>query len=1118
MKVIQQISLFFQEGNSDKVYEVELCEVGPEGYIVNVRYGRRGGTMVTNSKTPRATSLDKATKIYDKLVQEKVKKGYLEAGAPAPERPAAPQEMPDFAYNADTALLRRLQDGVEGGKTFRTNWKLSRVMWTAGERKLQEAVPLVIQILNKLLAENKPIYVLTRKEATTLTKEQAEFSAQLYSGLWMLARCGDTQAVEVFQKVLEIQGVPRYIRRLAAEGAFRCAPANIQQQGYQQILENLEADFREPIQAQNPERLRTKLQERLEEKQTKYHFIEQVYALAPAYPWISKVFAEVIQALPLRPPYWRHLRALFKTAELRDDHRILGVLHYHIEKTPALFTKTNYWHHQWIGSLGRSFEVDEELARENSELAFSLQTKTYFQRRAARQLSTLGKHDGKGYVQLATAILLQYQPEDERQATYYRPGGFYPKYNKDDGKYYHTMAFRPEHYQCHLLHHILSGNNPHLKAPSGTMLQWSLVEERKQQAERRWDYQYNLLTKVEQAQLGAVKFDRVSERAQWLLEEPQRYKAGLTLHTLSEAPEAFAQHWQQMPEAFVQLLLQSKMSAVVDFAYRNFKKHPAYPDLVQRLNAPMVYQLLQSPVALAAWFGWELVRARQTLQTQLDTVFALLLSRHSFAQEAGVTLLEQNAAALVQDTEGLWRLLYGSPIKHLPRVLALVKTQPLQSAQTEVLWGKLISGVLQQDQQLDLERVQLLLELLREVAPEKIAQISWDTLIDLIQLSSNAAKILVGTVLVGKLASFQIHEIPFSLIETLLDSTEEGVLANGQALLEAYPLADNEALWPRLWPLLEHEVLSLRQSVQTTCQRLVAQSEVFGLKLREQVLKLLLRKEAVEGLHEELCQFLQEGPPQLLSGISRKQVLNLIYGHYRTPQLLGTFLLKTYLEANDLTIRQIVALGNHELKELRDWVIAYYHNNPARIRYEREEALRLLDAKWDDTREAATAFFSTVFGEEDWDLDCLISIADSVRPDIEALGQSLISRYFKEEDGATYLLKLSQHPSVRMQLFASNYLERYASGHWERIQSLDFYFRSVLTRVNKGRVAKTRVLAFLHKEALQSAKVAQWVAQLFNELVVTNAVEDKARFIGLLYELQQMYPELEVALKPTDVA
>lgn len=73
----KSINLFFTEGSSDKVYNAQL-EQRADGWAVAFQYGRRGKPLTAGEK---GTGLDyaKAVKIYDKLVGEKVAKGYTEA-------------------------------------------------------------------------------------------------------------------------------------------------------------------------------------------------------------------------------------------------------------------------------------------------------------------------------------------------------------------------------------------------------------------------------------------------------------------------------------------------------------------------------------------------------------------------------------------------------------------------------------------------------------------------------------------------------------------------------------------------------------------------------------------------------------------------------------------------------------------------------------------------------------------------------------------------------------------------------------------------------------------------------------------------------------------------------
>ncbi|MCA9673094.1 MAG: WGR domain-containing protein, partial [Myxococcales bacterium] len=96
MKLIKQTSLAFRVGTSDKVYEVDLCEVGTDQYVVNFRYGRRGAALRDGSKTVMPVSRAEADKIFDKLVSSKVSKGYQDAAslgaapAAAAPTPSAP--------------------------------------------------------------------------------------------------------------------------------------------------------------------------------------------------------------------------------------------------------------------------------------------------------------------------------------------------------------------------------------------------------------------------------------------------------------------------------------------------------------------------------------------------------------------------------------------------------------------------------------------------------------------------------------------------------------------------------------------------------------------------------------------------------------------------------------------------------------------------------------------------------------------------------------------------------------------------------------------------------------------------------------------------------------------
>ncbi|MDQ8192502.1 WGR domain-containing protein [Roseibacillus persicicus] len=72
---IQSSTLYFREGNADKVCKVSVDEAGDD-FTVNYAYGRRGTTLKAGTKTQQAVSREQAEKLFANLVQAKEAKGY----------------------------------------------------------------------------------------------------------------------------------------------------------------------------------------------------------------------------------------------------------------------------------------------------------------------------------------------------------------------------------------------------------------------------------------------------------------------------------------------------------------------------------------------------------------------------------------------------------------------------------------------------------------------------------------------------------------------------------------------------------------------------------------------------------------------------------------------------------------------------------------------------------------------------------------------------------------------------------------------------------------------------------------------------------------------------------
>jgi predicted DNA-binding WGR domain protein len=80
-----QVTLYFRQGPSDKIYQASIEPKG-SGFTVNFAFGRRGSTLNTGTKTNAPVDRSTAQQVYNKLVQEKKAKGYVEGPEGTPFR------------------------------------------------------------------------------------------------------------------------------------------------------------------------------------------------------------------------------------------------------------------------------------------------------------------------------------------------------------------------------------------------------------------------------------------------------------------------------------------------------------------------------------------------------------------------------------------------------------------------------------------------------------------------------------------------------------------------------------------------------------------------------------------------------------------------------------------------------------------------------------------------------------------------------------------------------------------------------------------------------------------------------------------------------------------------
>lgn len=1103
MRIVRNVKLFFREGNSDKTYEIDLCEVGPEQYLVNFRYGKRFGTLKDGTKTVSPVALSAATTIFDALEKEKRSKGYLGEQEAVQDLSFVPVDTTLVTNVKHRAILRRLQDAIEGTSTYKTSWSTSRVIWKAGEWKIKEAVPYLVKLVEKGNA------------------------LQRYSALWALAKCADPAAIPVLRSYADNGSWPLNIRMLAANGLLLVLPPEERTAHVQSYLQRLPEIFQTTIGTNDVAALFNLLQERVvTQQQPNYPLLEDLFLVAYENRTVGQALTALLHQLPLRPSYFQHIRHIFKQAELRDDQGMVALLAARFEREAAMFvnpgTITDYDGESYvpkvfIPELEESFQADKELKRPTSKLAYSHKTRAYLHRRVLHNLQQFGASDDTQYVRLSTAMLLQY--EEERDATKEYQSRDYGYVN---GRYTTIYKQFPANSRAIYLNYILRGNAPNMLLLPGNK-EWIFKEE------EAADKNKPVLGANPDAAKNQDKNNLLKKLFGWLggtdknlataAVPPEYQPEKAPVAPVSDVP--YLHLWQQLPQAFIQLLISARMEVVHIFAMEQLKSHPDYRSLKDKMDEKVIGGLLANPFSIPSMFGLELAKERYNpAKPDLGLFFVLIKSPLELARLQGLQWISENEAICFADADFLMQLIF-SPYQEVRNFVRKQLNQsylPLDKAR--VLSTKAITGLLALTTATDAGNDNLNdgCSIIEHFCREALTETGIPVIEDLLKSPVAACHAFAARLLLLKQGHFNYTEISDDLLQRLLGNTYQPVRTAGVEMLSAMGTTELLARPELILHIILNTYTDVRNAIRPLISQLVQQDNRLAIYLVNELVPRLMRKETAEGIHADIAALLSHELVNYLQDVDTATALRLLYSNYRSAQEFGLVVLNKYIPASALSLKQVIATGSHELLSVREWSWNFFHKNVERIRYERDAAIGLLDAKWDDTRQQAMEFFRTQFGENDWSPETLVAVADSVRPDIQAFGRELLMRFFREEDGTAYLLKLSQHPSESMQLFATNYLERYAAGNLEFLQQLEPYFRIVLSRVNKARVAKERIFGFLEKEAGKSEAAATYIGHIIAHISATVAIGDKARCIDIMRNIQQQYAvELPIQLLPTAI-
>lgn len=1042
MKLVKQVVLFYREGSSDKVYEVDLSEVGAGRYVVNFRYGRRGSVLKEGTKTATPVALAAAQREFDDLVESKRKKGYQEIAdpvAPPPRPTPKPKTAGEDPDARSAAILRRLNEDAGSSNGFiarflgnisKAKWPLERVIWRAGELKLAAAAePLV-----KLIGTGEPL--------------------RDYCIAWALGRCGNDASVSALGRLYGGTDRPDFVRRIACEALLKLSDDATRAEFKKDMRANLPPSLNEatgsaPVFA---EALRKYLA--LEEV-TRFPVLDLLYLLDDA--TIRPALLNLARTAPLRPPYFKYLRHWFKTAEYRGDAEMFGILAYRFEKEKQGFGSPRYDHIGFRPEAGgyEWLDVKKELKKPDSRLAFSSDSKRYLRMRVWRTLRKLAELNDPDFVKMAVGVLLPFTDADASEPL--------------TREYYswRTRASRTVRWDRFAsyfgFNHLLYTNSQRYESRPGAMA---------------WRCRPNY---------------RPGDPAPATLRE-----------------EAFPKLWDAHPVGLLHLLSESACTPVHEFASKALR---ANSDFCGKLDTEALVMLIERPYDVTARLGFDLARERYRADApDVALVSALACCRVEEARVQAMRWIEAARDRFGRDAAFAASLLTCAHIDTRAGMRNVLRSLVFSADDAGSFSKRFIECLLNTPPDAFLADAA---GAVFETFTVALRTLDFETILNLtghhtVELQELGANILLN------------HEtppasFPAGIVTGLLESPFDRVRVIGVRILGGIPedrLRNNLSL---LIALATNPNEDIRQAFRPVAQRLMQGDPAFVAGFTDVLVKALGEPEPAPDVHRSIVELLRDDAPEnWVANLAVPQTLALLGSDSIFEQEIGGIVLSRQPERfRDVETRRLVPLMKSEARAARDGLSAVWRVKADRFRNDPDEfseALRILDAPWDDVRAFAFGFFRDEFTAAHFPPELLVSVADSVRPDVQRFGRELIERHFDETHGPLYLLRLSEHPTPAMQLFATSLLERFAAGDPERIAGLTTYFLSVLSRINTARASKARVFSFLENEALKSETAAETLAPMLGRLSLTIAVGDRAKIIQLLTAIRRAFPRVHSPL------
>jgi cellulose synthase operon protein C len=763
-------------------------------------------------------------------------------------------------------------------------------------------------------------------------------------------------------------------------------------------------------------------------------------------PDARQALLSAVRDLEARPPFVQVLRRLFKYADLTDDGALFAASARRFELARPMYNaRWVYNDRVWIAGQRQALSLSQEQASSSPRIALSEQTLLYFKRRAWRSLRKRGELGQDAFAAMATELLLAFSDADGERA-YKENTSVY-----ENGRYCRVEYYHGEFRRIWSLGQLLHRHSPVTRLKANTL---------------------------------SFTFVGTSEPG--------------------ERGEAFPALWDAHPEHLLHIAAAARNRPSALFALAALKQRPGGTEALD----VDVTGLLASPYDEVNAFGLGIAtRLVEAGRADGALAAALVISSLREAQLLGARAIEAEPSWPWSDP-GLALAVFTTPHGALHKeVRTWLEQRRPTSTQAASLTEALAAWLVGLPEELDGPQ-QRSVRFTRSLVPMLWSGHDCPLAPAIIQALTGHGSLDVQAAALDLLAvtAFGPAELPQSFWDAIMAATSPQVRAASMSLLARLDEAGLVRHDQTVLAAATSEHADLRAAARPLMARLAEQNGDFAASLRDRLMAVLFQAEPSEGYAADMVELFAASLRDALASFDTSTLWRLLQAKAKGARLLGSLALQQTDPAR-FSVRQIARLGNHAFAAVRRWAVQVLQDQEVRFRAEPEEAVLFVESEWDDVRIPATQRLM------DWPAgslpaSALAVMADSAEPAVQESARQLLRRSLATEDAGAVLTRVLEHPSASFHLFVTELLTSEALEQPALFEKFLVQARIILFQINRGRIAKDRVMAALGREAVRDHDRARSVGGLLHDLTLSAVGKDRAPALLILRDIAQAWPDI----------